>query len=62
MFMSLIVSRCNCSDVGSVVKWLELYAHDQRDIGSKPIRAILLCPSENTLRHFPLLGGLGKQF
>ena len=39
-----------CVFVGSVVEWLK-----RRDygLGSKP---------KNTLRRFPMLGGLGKQF
>ena len=32
-----------------VVEWLERRAYDQHDLGSKPARAILLCPRE---RHF----------
>ena len=36
--------------------------HDQHGLGSKPTRAILLCSWKDTLRHFPLLGGLGKQY
>ena len=49
---------------GSVVEWLKHRTDDQHGLGSKPTCAILLCPWENhdTLRHFPLLGGLGKQF
>ena len=35
--------------VGSVVEWLERRAYDQHGLGSKPTRAILLCPWE---RHF----------
>ena len=35
--------------VGSVVEWLKRRARDQHGLGSKPIRAILLCPWE---RHF----------
>ena len=35
--------------VGSVVQWLERRARDQHGLGSKPTRAILLCPLE---RHF----------
>ena len=48
-----------CSYVGSVVGWLERRECDRHCLGSKPTRAILLCPWE---RHFPLLGGFGKQF
>ena len=48
------------SIVGSVIEWLKRRAPDQHGLGSKPIRAIWLCPWE---RHFiPLLGGPGKQF
>ena len=32
--------------VGSVVEWLERRARDQHGLGSKPIRAILLCTWE----------------
>ena len=35
--------------VGSVVEWLKRRAYDQHGLGSKPNRAILLCPWE---RHF----------
>ena len=35
--------------VGSVIEWLKWRARDQHGLGSKPIRAILLCPWE---RHF----------
>ena len=38
--------------IGSMVEWLERRGHNQRDIGSKPTRAILLCPWE---RHFTAL-------
>ena len=31
---------------GSVVEWLKRRAYDQHDPGSKPTRAILLCPWE----------------
>ena len=40
------------SSVGSVVEWLERRARDQHGLGSKPTRAILLCPWE---RHFTAL-------
>ena len=36
-------------NVGSVVKWLKRRAYDQHGLGSKPIRAILLCSWE---KHF----------
>ena len=32
--------------VGSVVEWLKRRARDQHGLGSKPTRAILLCPWE----------------
>ena len=35
--------------IGSVVEWLKRRARDQHGLGSKPNRAILLCPWE---RHF----------
>ena len=35
-----------------VVEWLRRCAHDQQGLGSKPTRAILLCPWE---RHFTAL-------
>ena len=35
--------------VGSVVEWLKRRARNQHGLGSKPTRAILLCPLE---RHF----------
>ena len=48
--------------VGSVVDWLKHRTDDQHGLGSKPTCAILLCPWERRLRHFLLLGDLGKQF
>ena len=51
-----------CVIVGSVLEWLKHRTDTQHSLGSKPTCAILLCPWENTLRHFPLLGGLDKQF
>ena len=38
--------------VGNVVKWLERRVCDRHSLGSKPTRAILLCPWE---RHFTAL-------
>ena len=38
--------------VGSVVEWLKCRAYDQHGLGSKPTRAILLCPWE---RYFTAL-------
>ena len=45
-----------------MVEWLKCHAYDQHGLGSKPIHALLLCPWEDTLWHFLLLGDLGKQF
>ena len=42
----IVITTCF---VGSVVEWLKRRARDQHGLGSKPIRAILLCPCE---RHF----------
>ena len=39
----------NRRKVGSVVEWLKHRTDDQHGLGSKPTRAILLCPWE---RHF----------
>ena len=51
------------NDVGSVVEWLKHRAHDQHGLSSKPTCIIFCCVlGKDTLRHFPLLGGLGKQF
>ena len=38
--------------VGSVVEWLKRRTRDQHGLGSKPTRAVLLCPRE---RHFTAL-------
>ena len=38
--------------IGSTVEWLKRRAYDQHGPGSKPTRAILLCPWE---RHFAAL-------
>ena len=48
--------------VGSVVEWLERRARDQNGLGSKPTRAILLCPWERHFTAHSLLGGPGKQY
>ena len=48
--------------IGSVIDWLERRDCDQHGLGSKLTQAIRLCPWENTLRRFSLLGGLLKQF
>ena len=37
------------NNVGSVVEWLKPRAYNEHGLGSKPTRAILLCPWE---RHF----------
>ena len=54
LFETLSV-RCVCEHfniVGSVIEWLKRHAYDQHGSGSKPTRAILLCPWE---RHFAAL-------
>ena len=45
---------CNFTNIeaGSVVEWLKRRARNQHGLGSKPTRAILLCPWE---RHFTAL-------
>ena len=48
--------------VSSMVEWLKHQTDDKHGLSSKPTCAILLCPWKDTLRHFPLLGSLGKQF
>ena len=45
-----------------MVEWLVRRDSDRQSLGSKRTRAILLCLGKDTLRHFPSLGGLGKQF
>ena len=63
-FMYSVGSLCHnyVTFVGSVVEWLKHRTDDQHGLGSKPTYAILLCPWKDTLRHFPLLGGLDKQY
>ena len=49
-----------CNLVCSVVEWLKRRDRDRHGLGSKPTRAILLCPWK---RHFAALfplGSLGK--
>ena len=48
--------------VANVVEWLKRRDYDQHSLGSKPTRAILLCPWERHFTRHPLLGGPGKQF
>ena len=46
-----------------MVEWLQRHACDQHSLGFKPTRVIMLCIlGKDTLRHFPLFGGLAKQF
>ena len=45
-----------------MVEWLERRDCDRHGLGSKPTRAIPLCPWERHLTAVFLLGGLGKQF
>ena len=44
---------------GNLVEWLKRRDCDRHDLSSKPTRVILFCFWK---RHFPLIGGLGKQF
>ena len=50
------------NDVGSVVKWLRRRAHEQYGLGSNPLAPFCCVLGKDTLRHFPLLDGLGEQF
>ena len=54
--------RCETKNVAGVVEWLVRRECDRRGLGSKPTRGIMLRSWKDTLQHFPLLGGLGKQF
>ena len=59
---NFLITSLRCF-VGSVVEWLKYRTDDQHGLGSKPTCAILLCVlGKDTLRHFPLFGGFGKQF
>ena len=49
-------------EVSSVVEWLKHRAYDQHGLGSKPLRPFGCVLGKDTLRYFPLLSGLGKQF
>ena len=55
----LKISWCK---VATVVEWLEGRACDRHGLGLKPTFVIFCVLGKNTLQHFPLLGGLGKQF
>ena len=46
--------------VRSMVEWIERRAYDQH--GLNPLAPFCCVFEKNTLRHFPLLGGLDKQF
>ena len=48
--------------VGSVVKWLKRRARDQHGLGQNPLAPFCCVLGKDTLWHFPLLGGLSKQF
>ena len=45
---------------GSVVEWLKRCAHNQHGLGSKPTRAILLCPWERLLPCLVVLASSSK--
>ena len=52
-----------CSlDVGSVVEWLKHRTDEQHGLGSNPLTPFCCVLGKDTLRHFPLLGGLDKQY
>ena len=44
-----------------LVEWLERWEGERHGLGSKPTRAILLCPWERYFTTLSLLGGLSKQ-
>ena len=44
-----------------MVEWLKCQDHNQHGLGSKPTRAILLCPWERHFMALSMLDGLGKQ-
>ena len=46
-----------------MVEWTKRRECDEHSLGSKSTRAVILGPFEkDALQHFPLLGGLSKQF
>ena len=53
----LIIGSIEADKVGSVVEWLKRRDQNRHGLGSKPTRALLLCPWE---RHFT--AGLLKLF
>ena len=44
-----------------MIEWLERRKRDRHELGSKPTPLCYVL-GKDILRHFPLLGGVGKQF
>ena len=57
-----LFEKVQSADISGVVEWLKHRTDDQHGLGSKPTYAFCCVLGKDTLRHFPLLGGLGKQF
>ena len=49
-------------DVGNVVEWLKRRPYDQTGLGSNPLAPFCCVLRKDTIRHFSVIGGLGKQF
>ena len=60
--VGILVKTKKGLQLGSVVEWLERRDCEQHSLDSKPTLPILLCLGKVTLRHFPLLDGVGEQF
>ena len=48
--------------VDSAVEWLKRRSRDQHGLASNLVAPFCCVLGKDTLRHIPLLGGLGKQF
>ena len=57
-----LFDKVQSADISGVVEWLKHRTDDQHGLGSKPTYAFCCVLGKDTLRHFPLLSGLGKQF
>ena len=57
-----LFDKVQSADISGVVEWLKHRTDDQHGLGSKPTYAFCCVLGKDTLRHFPLLCGLGKQF